>query len=90
MIMDKEVFKNKISALGTLVRNKGGYAADGGFDERVFRVDHKAKPCGDCGDMVVDRVITFELKWGYKDIPHWVKRCGICKEKTVLKKTSTK
>jgi hypothetical protein len=40
------------------------------------------RPCRDCGDMVVERRVTFQKKWGYKDIPYWQKKCDTCRIRT--------
>lgn len=39
----------------------------------------RPRACDDCGRQVINRQIMYQIKWGYKDIPYWQKKCQNCK-----------
>jgi hypothetical protein len=88
--MDAEKFKNKISQLGSMVRVHNGLWDKDGYKDTVLAPNPVTEVCGDCNKVVQDRVVTFEVKWGYKDQPYWLKKCLVCKEKIAIKNSNNK
>lgn len=88
--MDKEIFKNKLEEVGSLVRVRNGFWDKDGYKDMILLPHPVTEVCGDCNRVVKDRVVTFEIKWGYKEKPYWLKKCSICKEKTTIKNTKDK
>ena len=88
--MDKEIFKRKLDQMGTMIRARNGLWDKDGYKDVILEPHPTKEVCGDCNKIVENRVVTFEVKWGYKEQPYWLKKCQICKEKIALKKAKDK
>lgn len=52
------------------------------FDGLVLKP--KPKSCGDCGQLNVQRTVSYQLKNQRKET-YWIKKCELCGEKTEIK-----
>lgn len=78
--MDKKDFDDKIIHLGQFKKMTPGFDAGTppAFVDLKFIPASKSKPCRDCNEVVEDRQVIYEVRWGRKGEAFWQKKCLNC------------
>lgn len=89
--MDAKKFDTIIDELLTIKRFKA--RVDLGHNSSaesnpIITIKSLPKACGDCGDMVTNRTVTYFVAYMGRPQECWLKRCGVCKKKEKFKKYS--
>jgi tRNA(Ile2) C34 agmatinyltransferase TiaS len=84
--MDKTLFTEKIRDLGRFKRKTGGWGKEKGeWEDLKFVVNETPTSCPDCNNLEFWARITSK-----GEQLGWVRKCLVCKEKTLVKSIFTK
>jgi hypothetical protein len=76
--MDQKTFLIKLESLGELRRSLPGQARDDvAYEDQKFVPNDQRKVCEDCGEVVKNRTLIYDVKFNYRGEAYWRTRCQV-------------